>query len=694
MPVAPSLQRYVALLPFCLALATPIQLMAGNEASLHNDEVTLSCDSHAGDCTLQWHNAKLGPFAASVELSDGKRFTTTDFPKHQVEPGSDASELTIRHSGLKGAPVLVQYFSLAADQPYVLTSLEVLAPHAVSTRHIAPVVLASGGSANLPETNKPTVLFVPFDNDMWVHYNEPVNQSKDPDSYEVTAVFDNASRHGLVLGSITHDLWKTGIVARDITGGRINQIEVYGGATGHWSHDAEPHGLVSGTDIKSPTILVGYFNDWRNGLEAYGRENARIKPPLAWKDGVPFGWNSWAAYLEKIDMQKYEGVADFIHNQLEPRGYENNNTVYINWDSGWNKFSEADLRAVAAHVHSLGEKAGIYYTPFSYWSDDLTKEVEGTNGKYHYSDIILRDSHGQPLPKIDGARPLDPTHPGTLARIDWQMAQFVAWGYDSVKLDFLNCGAQEGHHYDPAITTGVAAYSLGMKRIESDLDPAKIGRPFFISLSIAPLFPAYGHARRISCDAFGRIQDSDYLLNAATFSWWANGTLYDFNDPDHTVIALDKDPYHDEATKGSIQTFEEARSRVNATVISGTLLLDSDDLLGGYGQSRARELLTNKAVLDVARADRAFRPVEGDSGIHASPTFVREEKDGSLYLAVFNYSETKPACLTVDLSRLGLSSTGTYRAVGLWTGTEQEVSGKMLFLLGPAQSRLIHLIPK
>ncbi|MFC5863843.1 alpha-galactosidase [Acidicapsa dinghuensis] len=689
---------YSRLLHCCFALLAclgAVRLcLAADAPVLRNNQLTLSCDTHNGSCTAHWSSADIGPFAASVELSDGKHFATTDFPKHQIEPSAHPDELTIRHFGLKGAPVLIQHISLPDGQPYILTDLEVLATHPVGTRHISPLVLATNGSADIQGASKPTVLFVPFDNDMWVHYNEPIDPAKDPDSYEVTAIFDNGSRHGLVLGSITHDLWKTGILARNISNSRIQQLEVYGGATGHWSHDAEPHGLVSGTDIKSPTILVGYFTDWRNGLEAYGRENARIKPPLAWKDGVPFGWNSWAAYLEKIDMQKYEGVADFIHNQLEPRGYQNNNTAYINWDSGWNKFSEADLRAAATHVHSLGEKAGIYYTPFSYWSDDLSKEVEGTNGKYHYSDIILRDSHGQPLPKVDGARPLDPTNPGTLARIDWQLAQFVAWGYDSVKLDFLNCGAQEGHHYDPAIATGVAAYNLGMKRIESDLDPAKIGRSFFISLSIAPLFPAYGHARRISCDAFGRIQDSDYLLNAASYSWWANGTLYDFNDPDHTVIARDTDPYHGEAVKGSIQTFAEARTRVNATVISGTLLIDSDDLLDGYGQSRAKELLTNKAVLDVARAGIAFRPVEGNSGIHASPEFVREEKDGSLYLAVFNYSETKPATLTVDLQRLGLDPAKTYRATDLWTGTEQDVTSQMQFLLGPAESRLLHLVAR
>ena len=686
-----SSKMHLALI-MCLPLVASAYAATPETPLLQNEQVALRCNHQTGACTLHWHDGtEVGPFSAAVELENGKRWATTDFPKHQIEHGKTSAELTIRHSGIADGPVLLQHISLTPQQSYLLMDVEVVSNHPVSTRHISPLVLAEGGSAQLAAGEKPSVVFVPFDNDMWVHYNEPIDPAKDPDSYEVTAIYDNASRKGLVLGSISHDLWRTGILARKLSNRRVDELEVYGGATGHWSHDAEPHGLVSGTHLKSPEIMVGYFNDWRDGLDAYGRENARIKPPLPWNDGVPFGWNSWAAYLQHVDLKKYEAVAAFIHDDLEPKGFENHHTTYVNWDAGWSELSEADIIAAATQIHSQGQKAGIYFTPFSYWSDDFSKVVEGTNGQYHYSDLLLRDSHGQPLPKVDGAHPLDPTHPGTIQRIDWQLARFVAWGYDSVKLDFLNCGSLEGQHHDPAITTGVAAYNLGMKRIETDLSPAKIGRSFFISLSIAPLFPAYGHARRISCDAFGRIQDSDYLLNAATFGWWSNGTLYAFNDPDHTVISKDKDPYHDQSSPNSVQTLEEARSRMNATVISGTLLLDSDDLMDPRAQSRAKELLTNAAVLDVARAGRSFRPVEGDSGIHAASVFMREEKDGSIYVAAFNYSEDKSTVLPIELSRLGLNASQTYRASDLWTGNTQNVTGQLQLTLGPAQSKLLHL---
>ncbi|MDE3105545.1 MAG: alpha-galactosidase [Acidobacteriota bacterium] len=691
--------RALPLLRAALAtlLAVPAARAAAAPVTISNPRVALACVPATGTCTLRWPDGtQAGPLAAAVELTDGRRWLSTDLPRHRIALNRTTGELTLRSYGAPHAPELRQHLRLSATAGAVEMELEVLSSQPVSTRHIAPLVLAQGGSLHLAAGGRPTVLFVPFDNDMWVHYNEPIDPARDPDSYEVTAIFDNASRKGLVLGSITHDTWRTGILARNLGERNVGQLEVYGGATGHWTHDVEPHGAVTGTAIRSPRVLLGYFADWRDGLEAYGRRNAEIKPPLPWSDGVPFGWNSWAAYLQKIDRAKYDANADFIRTELMPHGYQNHQTTYINWDGGWNDVSEAEVAAAPARLHAHGQKAGIYYTPFSYWSDDLTKVVEGTNGKYRYSDIVLRDSHGQPLPKVDGARPLDPTHPGTIARIDWELARFVAWGYDSVKLDFLNCGSLEGVHWDPKITTGVAAYNYGMQRVEADLAPQKIGRPFFLSLSIAPLFPAYGHARRISCDAFGRIQDSDYLLNAATYSWWSNGTLYQFNDPDHTVIARDKDPYHDQSLPGSVQSLDEARSRVNATVIAGTLMLDSDDLMSPYGQQRARQLLTNPAVLEVARAGRSFRPVEGDTGTHASNLFTRQESDGSLLLAAFNFQEAQPLELPVRLARLGLQPGVRYTVVDLWSGqsTAATVEQDQLTLqLAPGASRLLRLQP-
>src|SRR5699024_2085658 len=139
-----------------------------------------------------------------------------------------------------------------------------------------------------------------------------------------------------------------------------------------------------------------------------------------------------------------------------------------------------------------------------------------------------------------------------------------------VKLDFMAHGAMEGDHYRKEIHTGKQAYNYGMQHIVSILDPEKIGRPFFINLSISPIFPyAYAHSRRVSCDVFGSLGSTEYLLNSLTYGWWINDGIYPFNDPDHTVL-------YKSFNEDSI-TENEALSRLNASVIAGTVFLGGDD---------------------------------------------------------------------------------------------------------------------
>ena len=92
---------------------------------------------------------------------------------------------------------------------------------------------------------------------------------------------------------------------------------------------------------------------------------------------------------------------------------------------------------------------------------------------------------------------LDPTHPETKEYNRQRFAKFKDLGFEYIKLDFINNGTLEADsYYDPKITTGMQAYTYGMNYI---LEFAK-DAGMFVDLSIAPIFPAKGHARRISCD--------------------------------------------------------------------------------------------------------------------------------------------------------------------------------------------------
>jgi hypothetical protein len=72
--------------------------------------------------------------------------------------------------------------------------------------------------------------------------------------------------------------------------------------------------------------------------------------------------------------------------------------------------------------------------------------------------------------------------------------------------------AELGAHYDKSITTGVQAYNYGLAYIAE-----AAGDGMFVDLSISPIFPGgqYAHARRVSCDVFGGIFNSEYLMNNA-----------------------------------------------------------------------------------------------------------------------------------------------------------------------------------
>lgn len=257
---------------------------------------------------------------------------------------------------------------------------------------------------------------------------------------------------------------------------------------------------------------------------------------------------------------------------MQPLGFQNEDTLYINFDAFWDNFTAEEMKNALELVRKNGHRPGTYWTPFAFWGSptQFGDVVEGTNGKYTYGDILLRDSEGEILPDVDGGLAIDPTHPGNLQRIDWYTNKFISEGFEYIKLDFLAHGALEGQHHNPEITTGIAAYHYGMSYLQNKLSPEVIGRPFFINLSIAPLFPyAFAHSRRVSCDVFGTLQDTEYMLNSLTHGWWMSDSLYRYNDPDHSVLYKS----HNQEATG----WHEGRSRLTASVIAGTVLLLGDD---------------------------------------------------------------------------------------------------------------------
>ena len=198
------------------------------------------------------------------------------------------------------------------------------------------------------------------------------------------------------------------------------------------------------------------------------------------------------------------------------------------WTPAGNRLSDKQLKQFVKHCRANHQEAGIYFTPFTAWGVKGDDTVPGTT--YKYKDIFLY-AHGREQHIASGVA-LDPTHLGTQKLIRATLNRFKKVGFKYVKADFLNYGALGADRfYDPRVTTGIQAYNEGMKYISRAL-----GKNMYSNLSIAPLFPSqYANSRRIGCDAFGSIGDTEYTLNSLTYGWWLDG-VYDFNDPDEIVL--------------------------------------------------------------------------------------------------------------------------------------------------------------
>ncbi len=553
----------------------------------------------------------------------------------------------------RGLPLLLQSFYFYPDKDYFFTEFEIRdMNNNLKSNYMSPVNIEKSLLPLENENNR--ALFIPFDNDCWIRYQSKPLAFDTLRSYEVTAIYNIKSRNGLVIGSVEHQNWKSAVDLFGCNGKNIQRMVCFGGVADKLTRDSKEHGYLNGHIIKSPKVLLGLFSDWRVGLNEFGQANALITPRRSWDKAVPFGWNSWGALQFKLNYNKAMEVSDYLHENLQNNHFCNkDNIIYVGLDAGWNNLTEEELKKFVMKCKANGQLAGIYWTPFTDWGKKPERTVDDAP-EYRYKDIYLY-ANGKPQ-ELDGAYAIDPTHPAVEVMMKNTSDLFRRCGFEYVKMDFMTHGMMESDHWhNPSIFTGTQAYNYGMKLIN------KYFTGMYINLSISPIFPAnYAQSRRIACDAWNKMKDTEYTMNALSYGWWINN-VYSFNDADHVVL-------HD-ATEG------ENRARVTSAIITG-LFISGEDFSNEAkieGKNKSSIFLTNRNVNAVANGI-SFMPVEGD-GVLSENQFMKKDTD-AVYYAIFNYTKDDFTKI-VPLKRLGLSNTKYYRATDLWNGKSVDLNTEL-----------------
>jgi len=585
------------------------------------------------------------------KLISSKDYLSRSYTKTLINDGFGKGEKYVLKLIGQDLPEMDLIFYTYPKRAYFLTGTVVKGRN-LKTNYMAPFCsdfTAVKGDA--------TSLFVPFDNDTFISYNaRPFRDNLENISAEVGAVYDNASRKGFVAGSIEHGVWKTGVLmaSKKDSG---NSVRVWGGYTAEaTTRDRIPHGFIKGELLKSPLVFVGYFDDWRHGLEDYGKANRIADPPYIfnWTAPTPVGWNSWGVIQDKLTFEKATKVVDFFADSLS--AFRTGNTAFIDLDSYWDsmvtggmKGDFSKLKAFADYCKQRGLQPGVYWAPFTDWGykDGGDRNADGTD--YKFGDMWTKVAGG--YHDLDGARALDPTHPGTKQRIAYMIKKFKACGFKMIKIDFLGHAAIESSHfYDTTVTTGMQAYRKGMEFLLDQLDNQML---VYAAISPSLATGKYAHMRRIACDAFKSINDTKYTMNSLNYGWWQT-YLYNYLDADQLVLSTEKEGAN--------------RARVLSGLVTGTFITGDDFSVKGQWSTVAKSLYQNPGLLKIIQNGKAFEPVEGDTGTNATEMFTCKIGH-DFYLAVFNYSDTAKD-YPIDLKRLALQPNLKYQIKELFGGDE------------------------
>ena len=112
---------------------------------------------------------------------------------------------------------------------------------------------------------------------------------------------------------------------------------------------------MCGEWVESSRFVMFWCDSIRDGMEHYGDLYAALVPPRPWRKGsVPFGWNSYSAVGQGLQLSHWEQAGEFIRTAL-PNFCGEPGETFINLDGALG-LDEQKIRQIIEELHQKKDR--------------------------------------------------------------------------------------------------------------------------------------------------------------------------------------------------------------------------------------------------------------------------------------------------------------------------------------------------
>ena len=477
-------------------------------------------------------------------------------------------------------------------------------------------------------------------------------------NYTFLAVAEPESRSGVVAGWLTNDR-ASGIVLSKSNESSLT-IE---GRSEYGNLLIEPNETAEGE-----IFVVGFFDDALVGLEEYASAIAKkykIKLPE-----IPGGYCTWYSqpYGGASDEKHMAELAEFCGKELTKYGF---NLLQIDdkWQLSRRDFTNYNpkgsypngMKPTADKIKAEGMTAGIWLIPTGW---DPNRPVF----KEHQDWFVHKKDSGSIYSVYWAGSCLDMTHPEAREFLYKVISKITRqWGYKYIKIDGLWTGMAvkilypnpdyrddnlgDAVFHNPA-KTNIEAYRDGLKLVRE----ASGDDVYILGCNIAQNMRTLGASiglvdgMRIGRDIGARWKSILNCVEMGTRLYFMHNRLW-HNDPDCLML---RDPL----------SLDQARAWGSWIAISGQLNIASEWLPGLPDEKLdvIKRSMPNHGV-----CGRPIDLFENEFGQvwHLTDGMGQQRKD---IIGIFNWDDTKPDTVRVELTKLDLpdDKSGTYVGFDYW----------------------------